>query len=413
MSKDKKISLGFREFVAMMAYIMALGALSIDSMLPALPQIGSSLGVENPNNRQFVVTAFVAGFGIAQFFVGMLSDMLGRRVLMLVSLAAFILFSLLSTLAPTFELLIAARVAQGAAAAGARVLVTSIVRDQYAGRQMARVMSLAFMVFLAAPVLAPALGQLILLVGPWRWIFAFLSVLGMILFIWAAWRLPETLPVSDRLPLTWTQIRKNMHIVLSDRMSTGYTLASGLLFGGLLGFIGSVQQMLTDVFGAEKWLGAVFAIVSAAMAIGSWFNARYVEKIGMRKIGHTALIGYILVTAIHAFAGFSGTESLILFIVMQSGMMLCFSLTGGNFGAMAMEKMGSVAGMASSLQGFASTMLAAAVGMLIGQQFNGSVTPIYAGCCLAGITALVIVLATEHGRLFVPLQPRDADTGSI
>jgi DHA1 family bicyclomycin/chloramphenicol resistance-like MFS transporter len=138
-----------------------------------------------------------------------------------------------------------------------------------------------------------------------------------------------------------------------------------------------------------------------------------VEKIGMRKIGHAALIGYILVTSIHAFAGFSGVTSFALFVVLQSGMMLCFSLTGGNFGAMAMENMGSVAGMASSLQGFASTLLAALVGILIGQQFNGSVTPIYAGCCIAGIAALVIVLATEHGRLFVPLQPRDADTGSI
>jgi MFS transporter, DHA1 family, multidrug resistance protein len=403
MSQEKN-SLGFREFVAMMAYIMALGALSIDSMLPALPQIGASLGIENPNDRQFVVTAFVAGFGVAQLFVGMLSDRLGRRLLMLVSLVAFILFSLLATLAPTFELLIAARVAQGSAAAGARVLVTSIVRDRYAGRQMARVMSLAFMVFLAAPVLAPALGQLILLVAPWRWIFAALSVLGMILLTWVAWRLPETLAVSDRLPLTWAQISKSARTVLSDRVSTGYTLASGLLFGGLLGFIGSVQQMLADVFGTEKWLAVVFAIVSAAMAVGSWFNARHVERLGMRKIGHAALIGFIIVTATHAVVGFSGVENFILFIALQSAMMLCFSLTGGNFGAMAMENMGSVAGMASSLQGFVSTLLAAAIGSLIGHQFNGTVTPIYAGCCLAGMAALAIILMTEQGRLFVPRQ---------
>ena len=181
---------GFVEFVCLIALMMALNALAIDSMLPALPHIGEDLGVANENTRQWVVTAYLLGFGGAQLIYGPLADRFGRKRVLLTGVGIYVLFSLLATLAPSFETLIAARVGQGLGSACTRVLAVSIVRDRYAGRTMARVMSFSFLVFLGVPILAPSIGQLIMLVGPWRWIFAGLGLVGVCLIVWAALRLP-------------------------------------------------------------------------------------------------------------------------------------------------------------------------------------------------------------------------------
>lgn len=386
----------------MMAAVMALSALAIDSMLPALPAIGHDLGVQQANHRQFIITAFMLGFGMAQLFVGALSDRFGRRRLLIGSLLLFVLFSVLAMIAADFATLIAARAAQGAAAAGGRVLVTSIIRDRYTGRQMARVTSLAFIVFLAAPVIAPAAGQAILVVATWHYIFAALAGLSLLLFCWISLRLPETLKPEYRRELTFAQLSASAVEVMRDRQFLGYTLASGLVFGSLMGFINSVQQIMADVFHRPQYLAALFATVACAMGLGSLLNARLVLRLGMRKIGHSALIGFTLIAATHWMIAAAGYDSFPVFVALQAIMMFCFALMGGNFGAMAMENMGHVAGMASSFQGFLSTIVGAAIGATIGQAFDLSTVPIYFGCFLAGSATLVLVYVTEKGRLFVP-----------
>lgn len=403
---------GFPEFVALIAMMMALNALAIDAMLPALPAIGASLDVVNENTRQWVITAYLLGFGGAQIVYGPLADRYGRKPLLFIGVGLFVLFSLLAALAPTFELLILARVGQGVGVAATRVLAVSIVRDRFEGRTMARVMSLAFLVFLAVPVLAPTMGQLILLVGPWTWIFGALGLLGAALLVWAAIRLPETLHAEDRRPIVPSRIASGFREAVTNRRAIGYTLAMTLISGALFGFINSAQQIFYDVFNEPSLFTTVFAMVAGGIAVASILNARLVERLGSRLLSHTALLGFIAMSSLHLIIVLSGHESLWTFTAMQALTMFCFGMLAGNFGAMAMEPMGHIAGTASSAQGFISTIGGAMTGFFIGQMFDGTTGPMTAGFVVCGVLALGAVLFAEKGRLFHARNTPPAATGA-
>ncbi len=393
------------EFILLIASITTVVAFAIDSMLPALPAIGQSLHVATENHRQFIITAFMLGFGAAQFVIGTLSDRYGRRPLLLASLIGYSVCSLIAATAPTFGLLLAARVLQGVAAGGARVLATAIVRDRYEGREMAQVMSLASSVFMAAPIVAPTMGTLILAVGPWRWIFVALGVVGAVLWSWAFLRLPESLDPADRISITLIKIRHSWMIVLSDHQSTGYTVALTLMTCAIFGFITSVQQVFADVFHRGDLLPIGFAIMAGTMAGGAFLNSTIVRRFGMRFIGHSGLFGFTIIAAAHAAWSWTGHETLISFIVLQSAMMFCFMMAVSNFGALAMEHVGHVSGTASSLQGSFATVFGALGGTIIGQRFDGTTVPLYAAITGLGIAALVIVFWVERGAFFVSRTP--------
>jgi len=391
---------GFPEFVALIAMMMALNALAIDAMLPALPAIGEALGVASENSRQWIITAYLLGFGAAQIVYGPMADRFGRKPVLMVGLALYVLFGALAAFAPTFETLIAARVGAGVGAAALRVLAVSIVRDRYSGRQMARVMSLSFLVFLGVPILAPTLGQAVLTVAPWPWVFGILALGGAAFGVWAALRLPETLHVDDRMPIRMGRIALAFKEALTNRQSIGYTLAMTVITGALFGFINSSQQIFYDVFKAPHLFTTVFAAVAGGIAIASLLNARLVERLGSRLISHSALLGFISISAVHAVVALMGHENIWTFAILQALTMFCFGLIAGNFGSMAMEPMGHIAGTASSAQGFISTIGGALLGFAIGQSFNGSAAPMVCGFVILGVTALVFVLIAERGRLF-------------
>lgn len=390
----------FREFVALVAAMMALTALSIDSMLPALPAIGRSLGVADANRWQFVITFFMLGFGGAQLILGPLSDRFGRRRVLAAGLSVGVAANIACALAGSFPLLLAARFTSGMGVAAARVVTVAVVRDCFAGRAMARVMSLAFMVFMIVPVLAPTFGQLLLLVGPWRWIFAGIAAIAVLVLAWFLLRLPETLPVERRQPIAPGRLLAAWRAVLQDRYSVGYTLAALLLQGGMFGFLGSVQQIVFDIFDRPRSLPAVFAGIASAMAAASFFNSRIVMHLGTRLISHAALTLFTVIAALHLLVAWSGLESFWTFIVLQALMMGCFGLCGANFSSMAMERMGDIAGTAASLQGFAAVIGGAVIGALIGLSYDGTTVPLYLGFLTVGLVSLLIVWLTEHRRLY-------------
>jgi MFS transporter, DHA1 family, multidrug resistance protein len=394
--------IGFAEFVSLIAAIMALTALGIDSMLPALPAIGAALDIGEPNRRQFVITAFMIGFACAMLIYGPMTDRFGRRPVLVVALVGYMLTNLLAAISGSFALLLVARAASGAMVAGARTVTIALVRDCYSGRAMARVMILAFIVFMAAPVLAPTFGQMVLLFANWRWIFAGIALVTGCILLWFLVRMPETLPAEERRPLRLRLLIEGAGRVMRDRYAVGYTLAATALQGGLFGFIGSIQQIVDDVFGVPHLLALVFAAVAGTMAVGSFLNARIVLRYGTRLISHSALIGFVLLAGLHLVIGLSGLENLANFIVVQALMMACFALATSNFSSMAMENMGDIAGTAASLQGFVATLGAALIGAYVGQQYDGTTVPLYIGFTTMGLLALVIVLIAERGRLFRP-----------
>jgi len=388
------------EFIVLMASLTAVNALGIDMMLAALPDIGRELRLSAENHQQLVVSVYVGSFGVGQLFWGPIADRFGRRPILLGAMAIYAAMSFLAAHAGSLELLLVARALQGLAAASTRVLSSSIVRDCYAGRTMAKIMSLAFMVFLAVPILAPSLGQLILLVAPWHWIFYVLGGFSLGVGLWAGLRLPETLSPANRRPINLGAIIEASRQVITSRISIGYAVAMGCIYGGLMGFLNSAQQILAHSFGRPDLFGVCFGAIVVFMAVSALLNARIVERFGQRLISHIALLAMIAICALRLILVMSGQETLILFILLSGLTFAFYGLCGSNFGSLAMEPMGHIAGTAASIQGFVSTMIGSCIGLVIGQSFQGTTLPLTLGWELGGLAALAIVLWIERGRLF-------------
>jgi DHA1 family bicyclomycin/chloramphenicol resistance-like MFS transporter len=383
---------GRKEFVVLIAALMAANALAIDAMLPALPAIGDALGVSEDNRRQLVITFYLLGFGGAQLFYGPLADRFGRKALLIGCMLFYALFAGLAGLAGSMNLLLAARLMQGVAAGGTRVLVVAIVRDRFHGSAMAQLMSLVMIVFMFVPVLAPSLGQGILMIGSWRHIFVGLALYGLGLALWGGVRMPETLAAADRRPLSAASIGAAAWETLATRASIGNTLASTLAFGGLFAFIGSIQQIVFDVFGRPGLIGLVFAGIAAPMAISSYANSRLVMRLGTRRLLLAALATLTTIATVHLGVVLLHGENLWGFIAMQALTLACFGLVGANAGALAMEPVGHIAGSASALQGLITTTGGALIGLVIGQMFDGTTVPLVAGFAICGALALIVAL---------------------
>ena len=393
----------FGEFVAFVAAAMALNALAIDVMLPALPMLAESLQLQNSNDRQLVIVVYLGGFAVSQLVFGPLSDRFGRRPVLLGGLGLFSLACLLSTLAQSFDQMLAARLLQGFAAAAPRVIGVALVRDSYSGREMGRVMSFAMMIFMAVPVLAPSIGALILLVAPWRAVFGLLMLAALAMAIWAGLRLRETLKPEQRRPLSVSVIAAGYAETARTRITAGYGLAMGLVFGALISFVTSAQQIFMDVFGMGSEFTVLFAAVTLGMVGSAFANAKMVRRLGLRRLSHTALCCFILVCGLHWCLAASGEEQVTLFVLMQALTIFLFGFLGPNFNAIAMQPMGHIAGTAAAMLGFVSTGMAAAIGAVVGGAFDGSTVPLTAGSTLLGALALLVLMVTERGKLFSAL----------
>ena len=403
--------MSFVAFVLTMASLQAMAALGVDAMLPNLPAIGSTFHLPHENQRQLVITAYLIGFGVAQIVYGSLADRFGRKAVLLAGIAIYVAFSALASFSPSFELLVTARVLQGIGAAAARALPASIVRDCYSGRHMAKVMSLSFMVFMAVPMAAPSLGQAIALFASWRWVFGVLTLFGAGVGLWVFFKLPETLHEENRTPIVASRMAHNFAVVLRSRTGMGYSAAMTFIFGALFGFVNCVQQIFEDVFKAPGLFPLAFAFMAGCMSLSSLLNAKWVGRIGMRPLSHWALIAFIVISSLHAAVVLTGHEAIVTFALLQAAAMFSFGLVSGNFGAMAMEPMGHVAGAAASLQGTMTALGGALIGFFIGQSFNGTAAPITLGYAICGVVALLCVLYAERGRLFQ--KHHNATTGPL
>lgn len=395
--------MSFPEFVVIVAAIMALNPLAMDMMLPALPEIGSAFGISNANHLQWVLSTFLLGFGIGQFLIGPLSDRYGRRPVLIGGMVVYAIASALAIGAPSYETLLLARVLQGLSTSATRVIATSVVRDCYVGRRMASVMSLAQMVFISVPVLAPSFGQLVLLASrQWHSVFVVLLLYGVIALLWTALRLPETLADDKRTSIRISDVLGYYKQTVTNRQTIGYALACGAINATMFGYVFSAQQIFTEVYHLGPYFPLAFAAIAIGVAVAGFVNSRMVGKLGMRVISHTALSGFAVAALIMAVAARAGMLPLPVYMALATCTMFGFGLTFANFTALAMEPQGHIAGTASSLFGSLTVLIGIVIGYLIGQAYDGTMVPLATGFFLCAVGALAIVYVTERGKMFQP-----------
>lgn len=385
------------EFVSLVALLMSLVALSIDSMLPALPEIGRDLGVLRRNDTQFVITAVFLGLGLGQIVLGPLSDRIGRRAAIHAGLTLFMTGCLLSMFAPTFEVMIAGRVVQGVGAAAPRVVTIAMLRDQYEGRQMARLMSFAMAVFILVPIIAPALGQAILWLGGWRAIFATIFAIAAIALAWFALRQPETLPVSRRRPFSPVGIGRAVLEVLRTRSALGYTLGTGFVFAPFLAYLSSAQQIFQDAYRTGALFPFWFGLLALAFGGASLVNGRLVMKHGMRRLLKAATLAVTLVAVVAwalAFA-FEGLPPFWLFMAYLMTHFFCMGMVFGNLNALAMRPLGHMAGVGAAVVASLTAFIGVPLGTLVGQSFDGTMYAQIGAFAVAGAATLAVTSWAE------------------
>lgn len=384
------------EFTALMAMLFATIAFSTDAMLPAMPTIVSELTADAPNRAQLIITFFMLGMGIGTLVTGPLSDAFGRKPTILACAGLYIGGSVLAWAAPSLELLLAARVLQGLGAAGPRIVGLAIVRDQYAGREMARIVSFIFLVFSLFPAFAPLIGQGIIGLFGWRSIFLMFVLFIGISTLWLMLRQPETLPQQARVPFRVGPLWANIRTVVSSRV-VRYTIAVQIfVFAQLMAIISTTQPVFDEVFGKADSFPLWFALIALCAGTSSFVNARFVMTVGMRGMVIRALsavsVGTVLALVITNLAEAASTLHFAVYVLWVITIFYQMGMTMGNLNALALEPMGRLAGTATSVIGAISTAAAVAVGAPIGQFFNGTTTPIILGCLISGLIALGLML---------------------
>lgn len=397
--------LGRIEFTAFLAFSMALAALGIDLMLPALGEIRGDLGLAAGDTAVTgLVTAYFLGLAAGQVVYGPLSDRYGRKRALNIGYVVYAIGALASALGPTLTLALVARFVWGLGAAGPRVATLAVVRDRFEGEEMARAMSFIMAVFILVPVVAPSLGALGAATIGWRWTFGACVIAAAAVALWGR-RLPETLAPEHRLELSPRRLSAAVKVVVSDRRTAAYTLALTALYGVFTSYLASSRDIFAVTFDREAAYPLIFGGLALFMGVGMLANARVVRRFGPRRLSHGVLIGYLVAaSALVALAtATDGRPPFAAFVVAIALMLLSHALLIPNFNTVAMAPMGAVAGTAAAVIGAVQIALGALLGSLLDRTFDGTITPLAWGFLGYGVVAFALVLWAERGRLFQPL----------
>ena len=383
--------ISFAEFVALVAAMFSLVALSIDAMLPALGEIATDMGVGGTNQAQLVVVVMLFGLGVGQLFYGPISDSYGRRRPIYFGFAIFLLGSVVCLLAQDMTTLLVGRFIQGLGVAGARIVTVAIVRDLFEGAAMARVMSFVMTVFILVPALAPMVGYGIMMFAGWRAIFVMLLTQSLIVLIWFSFRLDETHPPERRSPLSARRIWRATVEIIRNRRSLGYILAAGFVFGAFVGFLSSVQQIFDITFDRKSEFPFWFALLSLALGAASLTNAKLVMRFGMQALSLWSLtISTIISMAFLIFllGAVDGVAPFWTYIVYMMITFFFFGILFGNLNALAMEPLGHIAGVGASIVGAGTSVISSPLAVLVGQQFDGTIVPLVTGFAIYGLICI-------------------------
>ncbi len=381
------------EFVALIATMFGILAFSIDAMLPGLPDIGAALSPQDPNRAQLVVVSFILGMGVGTLFTGPLSDAYGRKPIIIGGIVLYCIGAFLASQTQSLELMVLARILQGLGAAGPRIAGVAMVRDSYAGVEMAKIMSFVMMVFMVLPAAAPAIGELIIAGFGWRAIFAAFILFAVTAGVWVSVRQPETHPVEKRQPMTISVLVAAMREVLSNRIAAISIAVQACVMGILFANVSSIHPIMDITYGRAEQFTAIFAAIALFSASASFINAKIVARFGMRKVIYGGTMGVAILTLICMIAAVLFHEvPFALYIIWASGLTFSLGLTMGNLNALAMEPLGHIAGMAASVIGCLATVGAVFIATPLGLLFNGTPVPLMSGALVTYFVAIGLMI---------------------
>ncbi len=388
------------EFVALMASLMSIVAISIDAVLPGLPAIGKDLGVTNPNDNQWLITMIFLGIGVGQLIFGPLSDSFGRKPMVYVGFIVFVIATYICLSTKSFEMMIFGRILQGVGLSAQRTLSLAIIRDSYSGNYMAKIMSIVVMVFILVPVIAPALGQLILNYSTWHTIFYVNLIYGFVIIIWFWKRQPETLSESNRIKFSSSIFVNGTKEFFKYKDAVVYTLASGFITGSFMVYLSTSQQIFEQQYNLADLFPYIFASLAISIGLATYLNSLWVVKFGMWKIAYVSTIAYAAISLLYVVLFWSGVnpsiEILIGFFVAQ---FFSVGFLFGNLRALAMQPLGHIAGIGAAINGFISTVMAVPIANYIGSQVTTSVLPLFIGfSCFGVLTFLTFTYLKKSNK---------------
>ncbi len=393
-TSQSELSISFREFVTLMAFMISLTALSIDTVLPALSKAGQDLGLTDLNQSQYIISFLLLGLTFGQLIYGPVADSFGRKQSVYIGLVIFIVGSFISYIANSFEWMLIGRFLQGFGAAAPRVSSVAIVRDLFTGREMARVLSFIMAVFIFVPVVAPALGEAIQVFSHWRMIFVVFLLIALIITVWMYFRLPETLKVEHRHPFSFFEVYASLIRVITNWQTLGHTVSAGFVFGCLIGYLNSAPQIYQNYYATGHLFVMYFSFSAFSVGVSSLVNSAIVRRFGMHKISLISLMVMVVLSGI--FLPFTinhpSDTPLWTFLLFSMACFFCLGLLFGNLNAMAMEPMAHRAGVASSVIGAITTAISVLIGTVIGQLYNLTLIPLVIGFLVTAVTALLIEL---------------------
>lgn len=389
------------EFIILMALLTSLTALAIDAMLPAMSLMKSEFGIEQANQVQYVISVLFVGLSLGQLVYGPVSDSIGRKPSIFIGVFIFAIGSLISLISQSFEVMLIGRFLQGFGAAGPKIVTLALVRDEYSGNHMARIMSHIVMAFILVPAIAPAIGQGIMYFFSWRAIFGMFVLLSIIGLVWFAIRQPETLSEDKKVPLTMKYILSATRETLTNTISLHYMLAAGLVFGALISYITTAQQLFQEIYHVGDKFPLYFGSLALTIGSASFLNSKLVLKYGMRNICFTAMkLQVVLSGGFLLYITFlMPSPSIIVFMTFMGINFFCVGTLFGNLNSLSMEPLGHIAGVASATIGSIQTIISTALGFFVGQLFDGTIRPLIMSFFFFGLISLLIINHLKVGHV--------------
>lgn len=387
------------EFIALMASLMSIVALSIDALLPALPQIGDALGVVDPKDNQLLITMIFLGLGFGQLVFGPLSDSFGRKPMVYFGFTVFVIASIICVNAQSLEVMIFGRILQGIGLSSPRTIAIAMTRDTYSGDFMAKILSIIVMFFILVPIVAPTFGQLLLDFFDWKAIFNANLIIGLLIVLWFWKRQPETLEAPNRIKFSPSIFVTGTLEFIKHKEAIAMTLVSGFITGSFMVYLSTSQQIFQTQYQLGEMFPYIFASTAFSVGFATFTNSRLVIRFGSFNIAYYATIAYAVVSVLYVVLFHNGNNPsvhvLITFFLLQ---FFAVGFLFGNLRSLAMEPLGHIAGIGAAINGFVSTVMAVPIANYIGSFVKTSVLPLFIGFSIFGLLSLLVFTWLKRRR---------------